>query len=405
MKQLKNIKLFRLLLVAMAVITIVSCKKDDVDPGNGEEAETAFIRGINAYTPGGTINYVEVVKSLSAAVDLSKAIELGQNTRIYSVGDKPYTINSGAKTITKWNVNKTTLNLSVDAILSYASTGSNSTNVVFVSETSAFINDLIEGIIIEFNPSNMEITKTYNVTSLEVPSNFGAFYNGYAHNGKIVFPIRWQPVTCCDYPNPLYATVAVFDPATGSVTYNVDERSLAINSILYADGNSSVFLLPNSYNASINHFYNANQNIFSVFKLKADGSIDDSYEVDLTVGLPKMKLYNSSSFVYQDVAVFTYSEDEFTGSFANRTATQNAMTFKAVSYNLKTNEVKAFTAFANYARGVNRKAVIDGKGYFVAYNPSANTLDTDLLVQNGLEDFTVISSIKGGDFPYIEKLW
>lgn len=280
-----------------------------------------------------------------------------------------------------------------------------SANVVFVSATSAFINDLIEGVIVEFNPATMEITKTYDVTSLEVPSNFGAFNNAYAYNGKVVFPIRWQPVTCCDYPNPLYATVAVFDPATEILTYSEDERSLAINSILYADGNSSVYLLPNSYNASINHFYSANQKAFSVFKLKADGSIDNTYEVDLTVGLPDMKLYNSSSFVYQDVAVFTYSENEFTESFANRTATQNAMTFKAVSYNLNTNEVKPFTAFAPYARGVNRKAVIDGKGYFVAYNPSANTLDTDLLVQNGLDDFTVIAAIKGGDFPYIEKLW
>lgn len=395
-----------MLFIGIIATGITSCNKDDDPSGDdsGEEVETAYVRALDSYTPSGTINYFEVIQDLSAEVDLSKAVELGQNTRIYSLGAHPFTINRNAKTITRWKVDKKTLELSVDAILSYASTGSNSNNIAFVSETSAFITDLVEGIIIEFNPSIMEITKIHNVTQLEVPTNINASYNGYSNNGKLIFPIRWQATTCCDYSEPLYATIAVFDPATESLVYDVDERNISINRILYTDENNDAFLLPNYQNAWFNHFFNANQKGFSVLKLNDNGNIDDSYEVNLEEGLPNITIYKSSSFVYQDNAVFTYSEDEITGSFDDRFANYNAMESKAVSYNLNTHEVKPFTAFDTYLF-VNRKAIIDGKGHFAAYTATSDSYNTDLLVQNGLENFTVIATIQGGDFPYVEKLW
>tara|TARA_R110002050_G_scaffold268550_1_gene410689 strand:+ start:34692 stop:35927 length:1236 start_codon:yes stop_codon:yes gene_type:complete len=391
-----------ILFIGILTCGITSCEKNDNEPtGDGGEKETAYVRSFETY--GLTnIKYLEATEDLATNPDLSQAVELGQNISVYSVGEYPMTVSSDAKTITKWSVDKTTLKLSVAGILSYASTGATSTDVVFVSETAAFINDLAEGVIVEFNPTTMEIVTTHNVTPVAHPDNFSFYTVGNLYNGKVLFPIQWSVVSCCNYSTPLYGTVGIFDPATGILTYDTDNRAIGFGGI-FIDGDNAYVVPANSQNNWMKEFFGASPNPFTVLKLNSDGTFNDSYISDLSDGLPDATLIRSSSFVYQNKYVFLYSDDEI-GTFDNRYSARGAMKFNSVSYDLTTNEAQPF-AFDDGYNQVYLTATIDGVNYFRALRLSADNYDTDILVQNSLEDYSVISTMKTGGFAYLGKLW
>ncbi|MEQ6118099.1 hypothetical protein [Reichenbachiella sp. MALMAid0571] len=394
-----------MLLIGTISTSITSCNdgEGDTNPG-GEEVETAYVRGLESYTPNGTIKYLEVTKDLATNPDLSQAVELGQNVSIHSAGKYPITLSSDSKTITKWKVDKTTLEVSVDGILSYASTGATSTNVAFVSETAAFICDLIEGVFVEFNPTTMELTKTHNVTPLNIPNNFSAYTVGKLYNGKIIFPIQWGAQTCCDYPTPVYATVGVFDPSTGALTYDTDDRAIGLTAPIFIDGDNAYVVPANSQNAWINHYLGASPNPHIALKLNADGTFDDSFISDIEDGLPDASLIRSSSFVFQDKYVFLYSEEELTGSFDNRFSARSSMEYKSVAYDLNTHEAELFS-FDNKYNQVYLLATIDGVNYFNTFYLVGGEYSSNILVQNSLEDYSLISTIEIGGFGYLGKLW
>lgn len=398
------------LFLTIMAIGITSCKKDDEPTldNNREEVATAFVRSIISYTPNGWVNYIEVVEDLTTNPDFSKAVEIGLyvGSDIHSVGEHPMTLNNDAKTITKWKVDKATLELSVEGVLSYASTGISSNDITFVSETTAFINDLSEGIIVEFNPSTMEITKTHNVTPLQYPDNFSFYTEGNLYNGKIIFPIQWNTSgLCCDYPSPLQATVGVFDPATKILTYDTDERAIGLHYNPLIDGDN-VYLTPShSQNNFIQEFYGAAPSPFTVLKLNSDGTINDSYSSDILDGLPDATLMSNSLFITQNKFVFLYSEDKLTGtSYDDRYSTRSGMEFHSVVYDLNTQETTPFTSFDKYYQ-VYLYATINGVKYYRGRYEENDNLNTDVLMQNSLESYTVISTIENGGVEYLGKLW
>ncbi|MEM0940802.1 MAG: hypothetical protein AAGI25_13565 [Bacteroidota bacterium] len=217
----KKQALLYMLFIGAISFGILSCGGDDNNDLNleGEEAESAWIYAYRTSTPQGRVYYMSAHEEIPSESNVSEAIELGLNSRIYSFGENPYTWNGNAATITKWDIDKTTLELSPRGILSFASTGisGNAGPPVFLSETQAFSAFLKEGVIVEWNPTDMEVTQTFEVAPIPELSVELTFYSEWEKyllaNGKILMPVHFRiPVVCCDWYDTPGAMVAVFDP-------------------------------------------------------------------------------------------------------------------------------------------------------------------------------------------------
>ena len=417
-KQLLKINRYMAYFIIAGVILFTGCSDDNVTDAESQddsvEFETAFLRGAVNFTPDGSITFLDIVTDLADEPDFSNMVELGRNVDVFANGEHPYTVNPDAKTITKWNVDKKNLEVSIDGILSFASTGVNTSLINFISDEQAFIPDLVEGIIVEFNPTTIEIVKTHNVDPFQTSTNFGFFTRGSVFNGKIIFPLQWLTLGCCEYDLDLKATVGIFDPATGTLTYDRDDRAIGVLFTVMFDGDDAYLPVANTQNSFIKTFYNGipstkpGPNV--VLKLNDDGTIDDNFVVDINETLPDASIVRSSSFIFQGKYVITHANEPVTGSFEDRWSTRSDMEMVVNSFDLNTKEAKPFTAFDSYF-GVFPVGTIDGVNYFngrlrAPNNPGSNFgSSTDLLIQNSPEDYSVLNTTENGSFTELFKLW
>lgn len=420
----------RMIKVFSAIITfgvlMNACNSDDngnTNPDEGEPTEvaakSAWLYGFRLETPEGRVYYMSAHEEIPKEANASEAVELGFNARIYSYGEHPYTWNGDAATITKWNVDKTTLNLSQNSIVSFANTslsGANLAEPIFLSESQAFYSDLTEGVIVEWNPTTMEITKVLNVDPLPTPLLDGMDYSEwtkYLSNGKIIIPIRLSsPDNCCEYPEKeVGAMVAVFDPSIGTVEYHQDNRLISCYYRLLPDvSNGAIYIQPNRDNSFITPYFDVDSSElpspFALLKLNADGSFDPDFFIDLGEIVP-MSYYGVAAFVSNNKLVFNYIDDshEWPSSYDDANSSISGLVNPSVIVDLETKEVKPFTAFSEYG-GVNPLSTVDGVNYYWGYSYWSNGYDEDhIIAQNSAEDFTVVSSITGGGFQAINKLW
>lgn len=409
----KKIKMtmFRKIVIVLLIAGITSCAEDNIDPTleEEEEVETVFVRGVNNYTPNGSIRYLDIVPSLATEPNFANMVELGLNVEVYAFGEHPYSINRDSKTITKWKVDKTDMKVSVEGILSFASTGVNSNILSFVSDEKGYISDLTEGIIVEFNPKTMVLVKTHNVTPLQTSTNFGFYTEGNVYNGRLIFPIQWTTRACCAFDLDLKATVGIFDPATGSLTYDTDDRAIGVNFALYHDAGTAYLVPANSQNSWIAPFYEVDPNDLPnanvILRLNSNGTIDDNFVSDINATLPKASVVRGSSFVFQGKYIFTHSNEPVSGAWNGRFANRGQMQMVTTSYDINTKEAKPFTSFDGY-NGVFPIGTIDDVNYFKAniLGPTG-TSDFELLVQNSPEDYTKLTTVVNGTFTRIYKLW
>lgn len=410
-----------ILLTAMISIGTISCDDDENDNGNleGEEAAAAWLYGYRLETPGGRVYYMSAHEEIPKEADASDAIELGFNARIYSYGEHPYTWNGDAATITKWGVDKNTLALSPIGIVSFANAGLSGANLaepIFLSETQAFYTDLTEGIVVEWNPSTMEITEVLSVDPLPSPLLDGMDYSEwtkYLSDGKVMIPIRMgSPDNCCKYPEEeVGAIVAVLDPSTKTVTYHQDMRLISCYYRLLPDvSNGSIYIQPNRDNSFILPYFDVDDSAlphpFALLKLNADGSFDSDFYLDLNEIVP-MAYFGVAAFVSDNKLVFNYVDDthEWPASYDDASSSVSGTAKSSVMVDLETKEVTPFTAFSEYG-GVNSLGTVDGVNYYWGYSYFGNGYDEDhLIAQNSAEDFSVVSTVVGGGFQHINKLW
>lgn len=408
-----------LLFLATMAFGVSSCSKDDNDDQNsgGEDAKTAWVIGYGVQTQQGRIYYMEARENLPSNTNPGEAVELGLNSRIYSYGENPYTWNGDASTMTKWEVDKSTLALKPSGIISFASTGvtGNIAGPAFISETQAFSTNLAEGVVIEWNPSTMEITKKHQVDpfpNVGVDGLLFEFNKEVTADGKILIPIETNPVyTCCEYPKAgAGARTAIFDPVAGKVTYHVDNRLLGSSNAHYTDPvTGSRYATPAWGNSFVPVYFNNAASLpkpRTLLKVNDDGTFDPNYEYNLDDVLG-MAFYYSTSFIYDNKIVFTYVSDDYKwGSFAEAAYIFGA-DFKTAQIDLETNEVKPFDGLSGYSyNSLGEGRTIDGKTYV---GISDNRTDTDrsstILQQNAIDDYTVITKHSGGNIEHYNKLW
>lgn len=412
-----------ILLIGMLSIVITSCGDDDdnavtPEPVEPEEASQAFLLGYRTNTPNGQVYYMSTHENIPNSIDISQAVEigLGGNTSITSFNGQPYSWNGDAATMTQWSIDKSTLELTVEGILSFGSTGySGEAFPIFISETQAYVTRLTEGLVVEWNPSTMEITEVINVPTLP---DLGVEYSPYTDvvkyeaGGKIVMPI-WigTPRQCCDFDNYDGAMIAVFDPATKILEYKRDNRLLSTGPEFARSDNGDLYVSPVRENSFIEPYFNVDTTQlakpFNLLRIDQSGNIDPTFEFDIAEVLP-ITFFRAASGVFNNKFIFTYADDtwQWPDAYDDRFQVFGGAEFQTVAVDLTTGEVESFsTEFGS----VNYRATLAGTDYFVSTNFDPNTFEVNeskLLVQGSLvDDFTEVSSIQAGQFVHIDKLF
>ncbi|MGD1894889.1 MAG: hypothetical protein ACFB15_30370 [Cyclobacteriaceae bacterium] len=418
-----------MLLIGMLSLGTISCNEDDNDDNNNvtpapdepQETETAWMIGYRVGTPQGAVRYFEVHEEFPSQTNPSQAIEVGLASRVYSFGEHPFTYNENAGTMTKWSVDKSTLEISVAGIVSFASQGFSGLAggpPIFLSETQAFVSNLREGVVLEWNPSIMEITTVHNVDPLPslgdgYESGFYGEWNKYASSdGKVVMAVEhYAPDACCDeefLAQPDGAIVAVFDPASGTIQYNQDDRLYSTHDDLLYDPVTDTYYAPPADGNSIASEYFGEElieNPFVLLRLNDDGSFDPNFALNLEDHV-SIDYFSDADFIFDNKLVFTYIENvDYSTSFAERWnwfGTLPPDAIKTVAIDINTGEVLPFNGFNEFPFGWYLNSV-DGVNYFDG--TSSDGADNGILRQDGFDSFTTLTTNDNGDFRWVGKLW
>ena len=111
------------LLTITLTFTFFACNDDDHPEQNLEEVETATLLSLRTEGADGRIYYMAVYEEIPNEPDLSTMVELGPGFRVYAFGENPYTWDGNASNLTKWNVDRTNLNVSEAEVMSLAGLG------------------------------------------------------------------------------------------------------------------------------------------------------------------------------------------------------------------------------------------------------------------------------------------
>jgi hypothetical protein len=420
MKSFKNLGILSLLFSCILLLGITSCSDDDVtdDPqpqDNDEvEAETGIFIGFRVQTPSGNVLYIDVNSSIPEEITIDGAVELGQNQSIYAFGEHPFTFSRDASTLTKWNVDKTDLSLSVAGVMSFASTGLSRFygEPVFMSETQAYFTNLPEGKIVEFNPEEMTLTQVHDVTPLSFPGiDDDTWYTEWdtkiVRNGKIIMPIGYFAGS--NFSTPDGATVAVFDIASNTITYNTDSRSMAgTYRELIDESTGNIYQSPAFENPFAAHYTEQTDPLPTqiLLKINPDGTYDPDYSLAIGDSLNATGI-NNVPLVFDNKAIVIYSAEsdfQIPEDPADRWNSFNLENITKSTIDLTTGEVEPFTALDNY-KLFNFHTTIDGVNYMWARNDNDDTEFSYLLKQNSIDDYTQVTELVGGQIRRIRKLW
>lgn len=406
-----------LMITFLGVSVFLSSCDDDTDPGpdaTSNEIETAVAYGFRTETESNAIYYLGVYEDFVDELDVEDAVELGPNQRVYFFGENSYTWSGDASTITKWNVDKTDLSITQGETVSFAAEGvsGNLGEPVFFSETRAFFFALVDGKIIEFNPSDMTITTTLNVEPVVFEGHAnGAWYDAwikYTVDGQIYLPVGF--IAGSEWELPDGAEVAIFDPSTNSITYHMDTRLQAGQYWFPSSDDGTTYVIPGwDLDAEVHYSGVSNpQPTQSILRLNSDGSFDQNWVFDMngplsTLGNP-LAVYDVVT-VANDVAVILWREgDEWPADPANRWDEFGSQQ-RYAAVNLTSGEASMFTAWSNYETVTSSNEIkqIDGFNYFIAWESETNT--EILLRQNGFDSYSEVTKLVGGSIRTAARLW
>ncbi|GAA3627338.1 hypothetical protein [Flavivirga jejuensis] len=217
--------------------------------------------------------------------------------------------------------------------------------------------------------------------------------------------------SCCENLFPEEgATVAVFDPSTGTLTYEQDDRLLNAGYWPVTDENGNRYIQPNIENGFFYNYFNIDSDEFGspfvLLKMDQNGSFDSSFEFDYTDAIPDLTYGGRIVYVYDNKIVMNYDEAVWADAYDDAWDWWGDTSINhTVSIDMDTKEVTPYTALDGYGTILYR-GTFDGSNYFSAYtwDTSINNWVTDVLKQNSVDDFTVVITFEQGPLV-INKLW
>ncbi|MEM6842290.1 MAG: hypothetical protein AAF632_08685 [Bacteroidota bacterium] len=412
-----------ILLIGILLVGTTSCDNDDddntvtPDPEEPAEVASAWVTGFFVGTPQGRIWYMNVSEEIPNEFNASEAVELGLSKSVISYGEHAYVYDLDGKTVTKWAVDRSDLSLSPVGIMSLAATGFNTTSFypAFISETQAFMTNLTEGLIIEWNPSDMTVTQTYEVEPLISihPGGRVIEFQNYVKDGKIFMPIGQDgPELCCSInTSEMGATVAVFDVNSKTLQYEKDDRLMATVFRFITDENGDFYVQPIDENSWITEYFDFDPNDapspHTVLKFNNDGTFDPNFELNLDDYLD-IEVYAEAVLVADNKIVLNYydsADDQLDPSYEDSRAIFGRTNARTVAVDLTSGEVTEFTALSQYDFVILNNR-IDGVNYYIAFSTGESAFDTShILRQNSVNDYTQLGIYSGTAIQWVGKLW
>ncbi len=414
-----------MLLLGILSLGTISCNDDDNDDNNTvtpeseepEEVASAWLTGFRIDTPQGRLWFMNVSEEVPGDYNIEESVELGLNQTVYSYEDHPYVFDGNARTITKWGVDRTNLTLAPEAALSLASSGDDRAFAIpaFVSETRAFVSNLQEGLMIEWNPSDMTITEVHQVepqvSQQENALAFDAF--NYVWNDQIFIPIaQIAPSVCCDInAESMETVVAVFDLTTNTLEYVTDDRMMATVIRVPTDENGRLYIAPEQENSYITKYFDFDRDAapspHTILRMNEDGTFDSDFAFDLDEVLD-IEVFNELAFVFDNKAVINYvdsNDGQLPPVYDDRRDILGDASARTVAVDLTTGEVTNFDALDKYDFVIYYNT-IDDLDYYINFSYDAEGTETSYIVrQDGFENYTELAVYESAAAQWVDKLW
>ncbi len=420
-----------MLLIGMLALGTISCDEDDNDNNNTvtpvpepdpiPEVPTGWLIGYVNSTPQGGVYYMEASENIPEETNVSNAVEIGLGARVLSFGEHPYTWNNAAGTLTKWSVDRTTLEFSVEGVISFASlgvSGNVGAETRFVSETKAYVQNLAEGIIVEFNPSVMEITEEINF-GVPFPN---AVTGRFIINDPVVIPeseiivygMSYFPGACCEYDGPDAYTIVVLDTRSNTVELRTDQRLLIGEEALMPSDDGFIYISPGlGQSVAVKYLDNVPagpSSEFNVLRMDLDGNFDPDYSLDISSVLSKEFARAFEIPPSGNVRPFIVPNNSFAENWNDRFGIfSDFPEWNVVGVNYVTGEVEPLTAFDGF-NFVTLPTTIDGQLYVTVglVELDDNDAETEVSYLARVEDgfnFTLLTRAEGGVLRRLAQLW
>ena len=225
--KMKKVNVLFSLIFVLSLLAFNGCSEDDptTEPENPESPDPVNGIAVTAYVSSGESfpSYLGVFEELpTGQLPFSQMVEFGGFVETDVFEENIYVYNWDASTFSKYEVAD---DLSLNQVGSFSFVDRGITPyfspAVIYSSKKAFVFDVTNGKLLEWNPETMTITSESNFDIL--PGYVNNFYNYHAVYGdRIIFPIHDAPFDD-GFINPQRA-VALFDVNSGSMQYIKDER-------------------------------------------------------------------------------------------------------------------------------------------------------------------------------------
>lgn len=211
---------------AVVVVALAACTKSD-DPTGKTVSYAAAVTG--GTFPSTTTYFMGFENIPTTAIGTANAVELSSDGQMFAYKGFSYISTFGAPaTLRKYGFDEAG---KPKELGSFAVPGLKTFGAVyFVSETEAYAS--ANGVaaipkLVRFNPTNMQITNTIDLTMLQKPGAGDVFYQGLTHQGNYLFmPVNYQTPSFSNLADSLF--VAVIDRSTGAVVKLIADGRTAV---------------------------------------------------------------------------------------------------------------------------------------------------------------------------------
>lgn len=431
---MRTIRLFGLLL--FMGLSFMACGSDDNDPSQTDPIAqpdpdpdpdtdaglpSGWLTGYVNSTPQGGVYYMEASENILGETTVSNAVEVGLGARVLSFGEHPYTWNNAAGTLTKWSVDRTTLEFSVDGIISFASlgvSGNVGAETRFVSETKAYVQNLAEGLLVEFNPSVMEITEVIDFGIPFPNATTGRFIINdpvvIPESGIIIYGMSYFPNVCCEYDGPDAYTIVVLDTNANTVELRTDQRLLIGEEALMPSDDGFIYVSPGlGQSVAVKYLDNVPtgpSSEFNVLRMDLDGNFDPDYSLDISNVLSTEFARAFDIPPSGNVRPFIVPNNSLADNWNDRFDIFNDFPeWSVVGVNYVTGAVEPLTAFDGF-NFVTLPTTINGQLYVTVglVELDDNDVETEVSYFARVEEgfnFTLLTRNEGGTIRRVAKLW
>jgi hypothetical protein len=363
--KMKKKDLTVLIATAITLIGLSSCEKDSEPENNSGNKINYAMSTTGGIYPNQTTYLFGANQFPSGSLGTSNAAELTSSGTMYKYGSEIYMTTFGAPaTLRKFTFNDAGIpkeigSLSVAGLKTFGA-------VEFISATEAYAAaNAFGGVpkLVKFNPTNMQIITTVDLTGLQKPGATEVYYLGMViRNNRLYMGVNYQSASFSNLEDKVF--VGIVNTTTNTFEKLIEDSR---SSEMWGGGTSSSFS-PNSLIKDANNDiyvmgYANNGKPSGVLKIKnGTTDFDPTYFFDLNTatGKPCLGLYNFGNGLtftirYSDEAAYPFDTDAKYNPYATGEIYKIDLAAQTSSGNISASLPKIFGASTFMTKWDNEK--------------------------------------------------